>query len=335
MGLANRPDCHQGFCMPTWSTDTLPAADRFPYWREVRARNLFGVSAELDQSRHSTFHGVFSAEPVASATLIEMHASPYAVTRTKADIERAPSASLCIYQQMRGGAWFSAAGNTEFTVAAGAVAISHSDLPYATRPTTGDGFHLRILKIPFAICAPYLRRQGDLSPLPVHNELRMNALLSFYFTTFLAQAPHLHDDDAGTGVSALALLALAVRGRVANYEEPMRSAVREARLTCARELIGQNFQRPELSPSIVAVMLGVSVRQLHLLFEPTGVSFARTLTLRRLDQARSLLVQFAGRPVAAIAFSSGFDSLATFYRVFRSTFGMSPTDYRQSVVPEK
>lgn len=78
-------------------------------------------------------------------------------------------------------------------------------------------------------------------------------------------------------------------------------------------------------------MLGISVRQLHLLFEPTGMSVARYLMLKRLEHARELLAQAAQRPVSAIAFSSGFESLATFYRVFRHAFGVSPVDYRQSV----
>jgi AraC-like DNA-binding protein len=320
--------------MPTWSTDSLPAAERFPFWREVRAKNLFGVSVELEPSRQATFHGTFSAEPIANSTLVELHASPYSVRRTSADIGRAPGDSICIYQQVRGGAWFSTAKGAEFTVSAGAVATSHTDLTYATRPTTNEGFHLRILKIPFSTCLPFLRREADLSPQPLGGEQKLGGLLSSYFTAFLAQASQLAEPDTEAAVLALAQIALAIRGLVASHDEPMRAAVRTGRLTCARQLIAQNFHRTELSPAMIAAMLGISVRQLHLLFEPTGMSFARYVMSKRLAQACSLLGQFVQRPVSSIAFACGFESLATFYRAFRNAFGVSPTDYRQSVIDQ-
>lgn len=35
------------------------------------------------------------------------------------------------------------------------------------------------------------------------------------------------------------------------------------------------------------------------------------------------------RGIDEIAFSCGFDSIATFYRVFRATYGMTPNDARR------
>jgi hypothetical protein len=42
--------------------------------------------------------------------LVEMRASPYKVFRTEADIARAPSDALCIYQQIDGEGWFGGHG---------------------------------------------------------------------------------------------------------------------------------------------------------------------------------------------------------------------------------
>lgn len=329
--VLDRADFIWAFFMPIWSTEDLPEAHRFPFWREVRSKHLFGVSAELEPSKRATFRGVFSAEPMAEATLVELHASPYSVKRTAADIASAPGNSVCLYQQIRGEAWFGTARNTEFTVSAGAVATSHSDLPYATRPVTDEGFHLRILKIPFTICAPFLRRERDLSPQPLHGDGKLNALLSSYFSAFVARAPQLTETERQIAVLTLAQIALAVRGLVTSYEEPVRSAVRAGRLMCVQDLIDRHFHRAELSPSMIAGMLGMSVRQLHLLFEPTGMSFARYLMSKRLEHACALLLQPAARSISVIALSSGFDSLATFYRSFRKAFGDAPMDYRQAV----
>ncbi len=321
--------------MPTWSTDTLPEADRFPFWREVRAKHVFGLSAELDAPRRASFRGVFTAEPVATATLIEQHASSYLVRRTPADIARAPGNSLCIYKQISGGAWFGTAGRGEFVISAGAVSINHSEMPFETHPITDEGFHLRILKIPFGICVPFLRRERDLSPQPVKDDGRLHTLLSLYFSAFLRRVPQLSEAEAETAVLSLAQIALAVRGMLSSYDEPLRSAVRAGRLMCAQEMIAQHSHRTDLSPAMVAAMLGISVRQLHLLFESTGTSFARNLMSKRLDDARGLLTQGVASPVSAIAFSCGFDSLATFYRAFRGSYGFSPRDYRQSLAAVK
>jgi AraC-like DNA-binding protein len=73
-----------------------------------------------------------------------------------------------------------------------------------------------------------------------------------------------------------------------------------------------------------AAALGISLRQLHMLFEPTGTSFARYVTQRRLQHCRAALTSPAARSVADIAFGWGFNSLATFYRAF----GLSPTAVR-------
>jgi transcriptional regulator GlxA family with amidase domain len=74
----------------------------------------------------------------------------------------------------------------------------------------------------------------------------------------------------------------------------------------------------------------VSVRQLHLLFEPTGTTFARYVLRQRLLKCRDAVAGATGtgRSVADIAFGWGFNSMATFYRTFANEFGAAPTALR-------
>ncbi len=313
-----------------FSTDDLPQHERFTHWREVRAKNIFGVSIDLDKDQHAQFEGRCSALPVGGAALVEMHASSYSVTRTEQDIERSPSDALCIYQQLDGNGWFDAGGG-EFVVSAGSIATSHSDLPYKTAPIADAGFHLRLVKIPFARCRALIEREQDLFARPLQVEPGMTALFATYFEGFVEQAPHLHGAAAEAAVQTLAQLAIVARGMAASQDERSRVAVRSALLQRARQTIENNIHRPNLSPSLVAGLLGISVRQLHLLFEPTGTSFARYVLARRLELARLLLSQAPKRPTADIAFACGFDGLSTFYRSFRSAYGMSPADFRSSI----
>ena len=90
-------------CLFRWSTDQVDPAERFDHWREVRAKGLFGVTAELERERREHFHGEFALQPIGKAGLIEIRASSYRVERTAGDITDAPSDSLCIYQQLSQG----------------------------------------------------------------------------------------------------------------------------------------------------------------------------------------------------------------------------------------
>ena len=91
--------------MLSFNTDDLRPQERFDYWCEVRARNLFGVTISLNPDERQNFRGRFSAVPAGGAILSTMQASPYWVSRTTADISRASSDSLCIYQQTSGASW--------------------------------------------------------------------------------------------------------------------------------------------------------------------------------------------------------------------------------------
>jgi len=126
--LPNTPAGIQGISVYRWSTDQVDPQNRFDYWREVRAKGLFGVTAELDQKRQQHFFGEFSLRKIDTAGLIELRASPYKVERSASDIANAPGDSLCIYQQL-GGGWFGVSAVDDFTVRQGSFATSYSDLP--------------------------------------------------------------------------------------------------------------------------------------------------------------------------------------------------------------
>ena len=314
--------------MHRWSTDHVEPEHRFDHWREVRARGLFGVTAELEAEQRPQFSGSFSLRKIGAASLIELRASPYQVKRTAADIAHAPGASLCVYQQLGGGGGFSVHGSGEFTLRHGNFATSHSDLPYRTVPLAADGFHLRILKLPAA---------GLLAPNADLHHLFPKSFCSQPLLTPLLESCFSDLTEAGDGgdsavtaplVEALAQLALIERGLVRPASRAALGAIRVGRLSLARRLITRHHSNAALSPAFVAELLGISVRHLYALFETTGTSFAQTVTARRITESRRLLKEAPERSISQIAFASGFESLATFYRAFQAAHGASPGDFR-------
>lgn len=319
--------------MYRWCTDEVEPHDRFDYWREVRAKGLFGVTAELERERRSDFYGEFSLRRLGGAGLVELKASHYAVERSNSDIGYAPSDSICVYQQLGSGGWFGGMRGSDFAIANGSFATSHTDQPYRTAPLGAGGFHLRILKIPVSGLATQDRRVRELAP-KTFNDPTLAPLLGACFADLGEAAADDHGAvDAispvqGSLVQALAHLALIERGIVRPGSRLGQAALRTARLSQARRLIARHLQDPDLAPTMVADLLGVSVRHLHMLFEAAEKSFSQTVTGERLKRSRRLLREAPDRLIADIAASCGFESLATYYRVFNAAYGMAPGDFR-------
>jgi AraC-like DNA-binding protein len=110
-----------------------------------------------------------------------------------------------------------------------------------------------------------------------------------------------------------------------------KSMDRPARLRAARALVERNLHRDDLKPELVARALHISLRQLHILFKPTGISFSRYVLARRLERARFVLETEPDRKVIAIALECGIESASVFYRGFHALFGVSPARYRRSL----
>lgn len=309
--------------MLSFSTDDLRPQDRFDHWCEVRGKSLFGVTIELEREKRDSFQGRFSATPIGDAVLAEMTASSYRVSRTPADIARVSSDSLSIGLQIRGPGWMKIKGDRVHLVREGDVTISHSNMMFAGTPERSDGFDFRTLKIPLTNDLALGARTHDLFPEPLMQGARLTRLIKATLSALE------HDPFQASGeIESIARLALIARGRLAQGSPEGRAALRAGFLHAAREIMIRDLHRPDLTSASVAAELAISLRQVHVLFEPTGLSFARSLTATRLKEARRLLGLTPARQVADIAYACGFDSIATFYRVFRSAYGMTPGDVR-------
>jgi AraC-like DNA-binding protein len=155
-------------------------------------------------------------------------------------------------------------------------------------------------------------------------------LLESCFADLVSAGESIEPQAAAPLIEALGALALVERGVVRPGGGLARQALRVARLSFARRLIASQLSDPHLSPALIANQLGVSIRHVHALFEASAMSFSQTVTAMRLDESRKLLVQEPERPIAKIAFACGFESLATFYRVFHAAHGVAPGDFRQA-----
>jgi AraC-like DNA-binding protein len=315
-----------------WTTDEVAPKDRFDYWREVRAKGLFGATAELAREQRPQFFGEFALRKIGSAGFVELRASSYQIERSATDIANSPGDSLCIYQQLGGGGRFRVKDHDDFCVASGGYATSYSDLPYHTVPLDAGGYDLRILKVPAADISLPKSGLGDLAARPFGDLAFVAPLLDSCFSDLTETGSDGDPMAAKALVRTLTQLTLVERGVVRPSSRIAQYAVRAGRLSLARRLIARHLAQPQLSPLYVATLLGISVRHLHVLFEEASMSFSHTVTALRIERSRRLLCEAPAMTIAAIAFASGFESIATFYRVFRAVQGVTPGDFRDATV---
>ena len=106
----------------------------------------------------------------------------------------------------------------------------------------------------------------------------VEALASGYLDTLARNWDGIGEETMGMVADTLCRL-IGVACGAAAADQP--NAVRAGRLAEARRLIDRSLTVPDLSAAWIAASLGISVRMLHLLFEPTGSSFARYVLRRR------------------------------------------------------
>jgi len=312
--------------MLDFSTDDLPPEQRFEQWREIRAKNLFGVTIELPRARRDAFHGFFRARTLGTAVASDMRASAYNVSRTPSDIARVAGNSLCIGLQVLGPGALDIGFDRIETVHEGDMTIGHSDQPYAGHPHSEKDFHFRLLRIPIDDALTLGRPVDDLpSAKPIQDKAIMRPFRALFDALTVGRPDAA---DPGADILHVARLGLALRHRLPSRAPEVRAAVRAGLRHAALDILDRHSRRPDLTPALVGHMLGISVRQLHILFEETGRSFARTLARKRAQAAHDMLLRRPALSVTEIAFACGFDSLATFYRAFRTLYGMAPGDAR-------
>jgi AraC-like DNA-binding protein len=98
------------------------------------------------------------------------------------------------------------------------------------------------------------------------------------------------------------------------------------------EYVELHLTDPDLSPEAIARAHHISVRYLHKLFQDEGTTVGRWILRRRLEECRRDLLRYGrgNRTIAAVAGRWGFTSATHFSRVFRTAYGMSPREWRDT-----
>ncbi|WP_176477156.1 AraC family transcriptional regulator [Mesorhizobium sp. WSM4313] len=307
-----------------FSTDELPPRDRLailqeqfgPHMAKINYQSLPGHAPSLTMTVR-TFPGV------------SLTASQSSGLYGGIVVDGSDDVCLGMNTGANGLAFVSQFGRDETLVGFRAgVLFSHSDAGYMHTPTLT---HASFVRLPRNTISAAVGGLEDMfgRPFPPSEALH---LLASYCAALGDQTMTSPEVRQAVGMHIQDLVSLALGAGTDQRQVATRRGLAAARLVEARKLIAQRLTEPDLTPTKVARAMAISVRQLHLLFEPTGITFSQHLMRSRIALSRRILLapDSRHRTIADIAFACGFHNLTTFYSSFRQAFDATPDELRRN-----
>ncbi len=273
-----------------------------------------------------------AARRIGPIALCEFRCTKLAARRTARHIAQAPLDSIFVHQQLGpAGSGFAAPRMPAERILPGDLIVSNTD--EFSDVLTDTEFHHRAWLAPRSLL---VKADVPIGPLERGFRLPRGHGMAAMALTFLDELQRQAAQVDARQLDELAITAvrlLSVASGCAKLEAGI-EAGRAGQLVMIKRRIENRLTEPLLSPARVAAEVGISVRKLHALFEPSGESFSQHVLARRLARAQAELsdpVQ-SGRPITQIAFGLGFNSLSTFYHAYRAAYGEAPGDTRARAV---
>ncbi|MDT0567155.1 helix-turn-helix domain-containing protein [Streptomyces sp. DSM 3412] len=306
------------------TTEHMEPAERIHYWEDYNRRALVGLSC-TSYSEQGLLASQTNIE-LGGLRIAEITGNAHAVQRSPQTVKSAPKDSVFVTLLLKGEAVFLHENGCVATTA-GELCVYDTRKPYLF----GFSSSMRqiLVDVPREVFA-----QACVGGLPgpmsfgrgtVREGALVDALSSLLGrVTSLRDGP---DDLADAEESVLGLLGQLAEERTGGGPGP--DAYR-SHLIVAQDYIDRHLHDPGLGATQVAGVLGISARHLGRIFESTGRSPARHIMERRLVEAHRELTGPGAREVriADVAHRWGFSSQAHFARLFRSRFGLTPSEAR-------
>jgi AraC-like DNA-binding protein len=305
------------------TTDGVPERDRLALWTDAIFSTL-AISVQPLANTDGPYQGRFSARSSGPLLNCSFDSDGFRATRQSREIAYRQWDGYRVYRESSAGVQFTIAGQDVMS-SPGDLLIADADAPFEAVPA--DRYTDESWLLPKALLEPHLPALGRPLVTRLSGHSGVNALAECYLDALTQNWDSISEATMGSVADTLArLIGIACGTEAADQPD----AVLAGRLVEARRYIDLHLADRELTPANVAASLSISVRALHLLFEPTGISFSRYVLRRRLEECRAALLSSPTRPVIDIAFAWGFGSLSAFYRAFQAAFGIAPGDLRGS-----
>lgn len=312
-----------------FTTDGSPGYRRLALWQDI----VCDVFVELDckSDLGSAFHGSVTQAALGAAICSDVCSNRQHVYRTPSRIARSGQDYVLIALGNQGIGGVRQDGR-ETVIHPGEFALYDTTRPYEL--IFEDAFTQTIFKVPREMLQRRLGATEAFTAMSLGADAPLQRL-AYDFVFRLCHSADQIDRQHATALSeqAVDLVAMVLSERIGKTSLPS-STHRSALLYRLKAHIRSRLADPDLSLADTAAALCISPRYVNDLLGDEDTSFQRFVLAERLAQCRRDLASplLAHRHVGEIAFAWGFNDLSHFGRVFREHFGMSPRDYRQSLL---
>lgn len=298
----------------------------FGHWCKMMSESF--VPLLVDSSNKTGFKGRLRSRQLADASLIELTATPQTIERAPGLITQTDKPYFIVSMQLSGTGMMLQDGR-EAVLGPGDMAIFDTNRAY-TR-TYDTNFRSIVFRLPQSFLDLPSESISQLTATRFAGDSGPSSLVA----PFLAGLANNMERLSGvTGLRFIRntsdLIATMLHSelglRIATAPEGNRTII----LRDIDLFIEQHLSDPRLDPQSIAAAHFISLRNLHGLFHDRGVSVSSWIRTRRLDLCqRDLLDPILSHvAVASIAAKHGLTDPAHFSRLFKRTYGVSPSDYR-------
>lgn len=305
------------------TTRSVPPRQSLDYWHDAVFDTLVGMDIA---TAGDTYDATLRTDRLGDLQITTVEADPGRVRRTPRSIARGDGHEIFVALQSSGRAHVEQDGrSTEMHT--GDIGFFETVRPFRT--TFPERFRLRIFAVPRRLLQLPEADLRRLTGRAVHPGGGLPALLAPLLErladTSESYATPTAERLAG---SVIDLMAATVAEQLG--EEPGELPGADGiLLRRVRTYIRWHLSDPDLTPSVIAAVHGISVRSLHRLFRSEDTTVCRWIREQRLHECRRELA--AGPSGTAdlgqVARRWGFTGSAGFGKAFRQAFGLSPTDW--------
>ncbi|WGR74591.1 MULTISPECIES: helix-turn-helix domain-containing protein [unclassified Bradyrhizobium] len=312
-----------------FTTDGSPGHRRLALWQDIVCDVFVGLDCKSDLG--SAFHGSVTRGALGKAVCSEVRSDRQHVFRTPSRIARSDQDFILIALGDRGAGGVVQDGR-ETVIRPGEFALYDTTRPYELK--FDHAFTQTIFMVPRQMLQRRLGGSETLTAISFGADAPLERITYDFIYRLCQSADRIDPGNAAIlSEQAVDLLAMALSERLGKTSLPS-STHRSALLYRLKAHIRAHLADPDLSLQETAAALGISPRYVNDLLADEDTSFQRHVLAERLAQCRRDLASplLAHRHVSEIAFAWGFNDLSHFGRVFREHFGMSPREFRQSLL---
>lgn len=308
-------------------TATVPLRDSAELWVEA-VSELF-VPLECVPQRGAAFHGRLRAGTLGPIRMCAMAVSPHTAKRTPRLAANTQGDQYKLSLILGGEALIVQDGR-EALLRPGDFAIYDCSRPYTFVTDKRFGMLVTVLPRDIIGVSPERVSQITATRIPSCNGIAWAMAPFLKRLAQLAVRDEVPPDEYRVVESVVDLVG-SLCATVMTEDAGLHAHSRAELVLRIRAYIDAHLGEADLTPTRIAAAHFISKRYLHKVFEAEGVSVSRWIRERRLERCRSALVDPRCREetVASVGLRCGLTDAAHFSRLFRETYGCTPTEYRR------